>query len=255
MVAPPGRPTLLAVLLLALDTSSAVGVALLDSERVLAQEQHLDARRHGELLAPAVRSVLAAAGVDRRDLGAVAVGVGPAPFTGLRVGVVTALALGEALGVPVHGVGSLDALAASALAAAPASARGPLAGGFVVAADARRREVHWARVAVDDPSDALSGWRRTAGPDVSAAADVPAQGLPAVGRGATLYRDALPGPDVIAGASGDAQDAVALPLDPDPGVLGALVARRLATGGELLPPQPLYLRRPDAQVPASLAGR
>ncbi|MEH3078043.1 MAG: tRNA (adenosine(37)-N6)-threonylcarbamoyltransferase complex dimerization subunit type 1 TsaB [Quadrisphaera sp.] len=247
------------MLLLALDTSSAVGVALLDGERVLAQEQHLDARRHGELLAPAVRSVLAAAGVDRRDLGAVAVGVGPAPFTGLRVGVVTALALGEALGVPVHGVSSLDALAASALAAAPASARGPLAGGFVVAADARRREVHWARVAVDDPSDALSGWRRTAGPDVSAAADVPARGLPAVGRGATLYRDALPGPDVLAGASGDAQDAVAvpveLPLDPDPGVLGALVARRLATGGELLPPQPLYLRRPDAQVPASLAGR
>ncbi|MBC3760281.1 tRNA (adenosine(37)-N6)-threonylcarbamoyltransferase complex dimerization subunit type 1 TsaB [Quadrisphaera oryzae] len=243
------------MLLLALDTSSAVGVALLEGERVLAHEQHLDARRHGELLAPAVRSVLASAGADRRDLRAVAVGVGPAPFTGLRVGVVTALALGEALGLPVHGVSSLDALAATALAAGPVGSRGPLAGGFVVAADARRREVHWARVAVDDPADALSGWRRTAGPDVSAAADVVTEGLPAVGRGAALYRDALPGPDVLAGAPGDGQDPVALPLDPDPGVLGALVARRLVAGGELLPAQPLYLRRPDAQVPAALAGR
>ncbi|PWJ55429.1 tRNA threonylcarbamoyl adenosine modification protein YeaZ [Quadrisphaera granulorum] len=251
------------MLLLALDTSSAVGVALLEGERVLAQEQHHDPRRHGELLAPSVRSVLAAAGVDRRDLGAVAVGVGPAPFTGLRVGVVTALALGEALGIPVHGVSSLDALAASALAAAPVSARGPLAGGFVVAADARRREVHWARIAIDGGADALadplSGWRRTAGPAVDTPADVAAgiagEGLPAVGRGAALYRDTLPGPDVLAGASGDAHDTVELPLDPDPGVLGALVARRLATGGELLPPRPMYLRRPDAQVPAALAGR
>ncbi|MGQ7295422.1 tRNA (adenosine(37)-N6)-threonylcarbamoyltransferase complex dimerization subunit type 1 TsaB [Quadrisphaera sp. KR29] len=243
------------MLLLALDTSSAVGVALLDGERLLAHEQHLDARRHGELLAPAVRAVLAAAGADRRDLGALAVGVGPAPFTGLRVGVVTALALGEALGVPVHGVSSLDALAATALAAAPASARGPLAGGFVVAADARRREVHWARVAVEDASDALSGWHRTAGPAVSAPGEVPTQGLPAVGRGAAQYREALPGPDVLAGASGEGQDAVAVPLDVDPGVLGALAARRLAGGGELLPPRPLYLRRPDAQVPAALAGR
>ncbi len=94
------------MLILALDTSSSVGAALLDDERLLAAEQHHDPRRHGELLAPAVRSVLAAAGVDRRELDAVAVGVGPAPFTGLRVGVATALVLGEALGIPVHGVGS-----------------------------------------------------------------------------------------------------------------------------------------------------
>ncbi len=240
------------MLLLALDTSSAVGVALLDDERLLAVEQHHDPRRHGELLAPAVRSVLAAAGVDRRDLGAVAVGVGPAPFTGLRVGIATALVLGEALGVPVHGVGSLDALAATALAAG----RGALAGGFVVAADARRREVHWARIAVQDPSDALSGWSREAGPDVAAPDDVPTLGLPAVGRGAALHRAELPGPDTASstagGVGGFDTDAAALPLDPDPGVLGALVARRLAAGGELLEPSPLYLRRPDAVVPAAL---
>ena len=86
---------------------------------------------------------------------------------------------------------------------------------------------------------------------VAAASDVPAQGLPAVGRGAELYRDALPGLPAGAGAP----DGAALPVDPDPGVLGALVARRLERGGELLPPQPLYLRRPDAKVPAALAGR
>jgi tRNA threonylcarbamoyl adenosine modification protein YeaZ len=235
------------VLILALDTSSSVGAALLDGERLLAAEQHHDPRRHGELLAPAISAVLAAAGVDRRELGAVAVGVGPAPFTGLRVGVATALVLGEALGVPVHGVGSLDALAATALA----TGRSALAGGFVVAADARRKEVHWARIAVDDASDPLSGWRRTGGPAVAAPGDVPTEGLPAVGRGAELYREALPGlPD---GAV--APDGAALPTDPDPGVLGALVARRLERGGELLAPQPLYLRRPDAVVPAALAGR
>ncbi len=241
------------MLILALDTSSSVGAALLDGERLLAAEQHHDPRRHGELLAPAVSAVLAAAGVDRRELGAVAVGVGPAPFTGLRVGVATALVLGEALGIPVHGVGSLDALAATALAAG----RQSLAGGFVVAADARRREVHWARIAVDDASDPLSGWRRTGGPAVAAPTDVPAEGLPAVGRGAELYREALPGLPVGApgGEPGDRADRAALPTDPDPGVLGALVARRLERGGELLPPQPLYLRRPDAKVPAALAGR
>jgi tRNA threonylcarbamoyl adenosine modification protein YeaZ len=233
------------VLILALDTSSSVGAALLDGERLLAAEQHHDPRRHGELLAPAISAVLAAAGVDRRELGAVAVGVGPAPFTGLRVGVATALVLGEALGVPVHGVGSLDALAATALA----GGWGALAGG--VAADARRKEVHWARVAVDDASDPLSGWRRTGGPAVAAPGDVPTEGLPAVGRGAELYREALPGLPDGAPAPGGA----ALPTDPDPGVLGALVARRLERGGELLPPQPLYLRRPDATVPAALAGR
>lgn len=231
------------MLLLALDTSAAVGVALTDGTRVLASVTEEDTRRHAELLAPAVREVLSRAGADRRDLTAVVAGVGPAPFTGLRVGVVTALVLGEALGVPVHGLCSLDALAATALAAAPRA----LAGGFVAAADARRREVHWARYAVHDAADPVRGWERVEGPAVGAAAAVPREGLPCVGRGARLYLDALPGP----AADGDRQVREQVPEHLDPGLLAAVAADRLTRGQALLAPEPLYLRRPDATEPGA----
>ena len=93
------------MLLLAFDTATpAVTVALHDGSTVLAESAEVDARRHGELLAPAIARVLAASGRTQRELTGIAVGVGPGPFTGLRVGLVTARALGEALRIPVHGV-------------------------------------------------------------------------------------------------------------------------------------------------------
>ena len=99
-------------MLLALDTATpAVTVAVADGATVLADATAVDPRRHGELLAPAVESVLRTAGVDRRELTAIAVGTGPGPFTGLRVGLVTARTLGHALGIPVLGVCTLDVLA------------------------------------------------------------------------------------------------------------------------------------------------
>jgi len=222
------------MLLLALDTAGAsVTVAVHDGERVLAEHPPDDGgtgRRHAEELVPAVAAVLARAGADRRDLTAVAVGVGPGPFTGLRVGVVTARVLGGVLGVPVHGVCSLDALAEAACsgpAAAPQE--------FTVALDARRREVHWAAYRrVDD-----GGWLRTEGPAVAAPADV-RRGRPVVGRGALLYPVEL-GPPVPG-----------VPLDVGAGALAAVAVRALEAGephGDLLPPDPLYLRRPDAAVP------
>jgi tRNA threonylcarbamoyladenosine biosynthesis protein TsaB len=222
-------------MLLALDTSAAVGVALHDGERVLASRAEDDPRRHTELLAPAVREVLAEAGIARADVTAVAVGVGPAPFTGLRVGLVTARTLGLVLGVPVHGVCSLDAVAATALAAAP----GALSGGFVVATDARRREVHWARYDVLDPTDPVRGWTRVDGPGVAAPVDVPTGGLPVVGRGARLHAGALPGP------AGEVPEVL------DPALLAAVAADRLRRGETLLAPEPLYLRRPDAAEPGA----
>ena len=81
-----------------------------------------------------MQAVCADAGTSLRDIDAVVVGVGPGPFTGLRVGMVTAAALGDALDVPVHGVCSLDAIAVEA------AGEGPL----LVVTDARRREVYWA---------------------------------------------------------------------------------------------------------------
>ena len=124
------------MLVLGFDTATpAVSVALHDGERVIAAASALDARRHSELLTPMIAKIMADAGASRADLTAIAVGVGPGPYTGLRVGVVTARVLGSVLRLPVSGVCSLDVIAASAAPAGP----------FLVATDARRKEVYWAR--------------------------------------------------------------------------------------------------------------
>jgi tRNA threonylcarbamoyladenosine biosynthesis protein TsaB len=204
--------------LLALDTATpAVTVALADGDRLLAERSTVDARRHGELLAPAIEEVLAEAGVDRTALTGVAVGVGPGPFTGLRVGLVTARTLGAVLAIPVLGVCTLDVLALGS----------GLDGDFRVVTDARRREVHWAAYRAGD-----LGPVRIDGPHVAAPADSAYEG-PAVGAGAELYPEAFPGHRG--------------PLHPRAADLAAWVARGLPT----LPPDPLYLRRPDAAEPGS----
>jgi tRNA threonylcarbamoyl adenosine modification protein YeaZ len=208
------------VLILGLDTATpAVTVGLYDGAQVLATDIRVDARRHGELLAAGIARVHAEAGTTMGDLDAVAVGVGPGPYTGLRVGVVTALAIGDALGVPVHGVCTLDVLAAQ-------SAHG---GSLTVVTDARRREVFWA--SYDETGVRIAG--PAVGRPTEVAATVSGR---AVGAGARLYPEAfgeVDGPDF-----------------PDAGVLCAVVAHRLAGApGELLPARPIYLRRPDTSEP------
>jgi tRNA threonylcarbamoyladenosine biosynthesis protein TsaB len=218
------------VLLLGIDTATpAVTVALHDGGQPLAQLVTVDAHRHAELLAPAVAKVIADAGLTQRDLTGVVAGVGPGPFTGLRVGLVTARVLGAALGIPVYGVCSLDAIAADAVAGAAVTGPG---GDFLVATDARRREVYWARYD--------RAGRRLSGPDVSRPADIPASGLPAAGEGPALY------PELLAGGLG--------PVFPAAATLCRIAATALATGDQdrvLLPPEPLYLRRPDAREPGA----
>ncbi|GGB47009.1 tRNA (adenosine(37)-N6)-threonylcarbamoyltransferase complex dimerization subunit type 1 TsaB [Flexivirga endophytica] len=214
------------MLLLALDTAtSAVTVALHDGDHVVAEESLVDSRRHAETLTPMISSVVAAAGKSPVDLTAIAVGVGPGPFTGLRVGLATAGTLGLALDIPVHGVCSLDALAY-----AVARADTPPAD-FVVAADARRKEVYWARYRTTGESV-----ERTSGmPQVSRPEELPEEirSLPAAGRGPTLY------PEFFAAALS--------PLDVPAGALASYAVRELAAGRDLLPLQPLYLRQPDAK--------
>jgi tRNA threonylcarbamoyladenosine biosynthesis protein TsaB len=206
--------------LLAFDTATpAVTVALHDGERVVASLTRVDARRHGELLAPGITALLDEAWVARQDLTAVAVGVGPGPFTGLRVGLVTARTLALALDIPVYGVCTLDVLAAAAVDSS--AVQQP----FLVATDARRKEVYWA--SYDEAGARLDG------PHVSRPADVATQG-PVVGSGGLLYPEAFPRP--------------VGPEYPDAGVLAAVVTDERA---ELLDPEPLYLRRPDAAVPSS----
>ena len=113
------------MLVVGFDTATpAVSVALHDGERVISEAFAADARRHGELLAPMIAKVIADAGASRADLTAVAVGVGPGPYTGLRVGVVTARVLGAVLGIPVYGVCSLDIIAAATSAQGAHSSAG-----------------------------------------------------------------------------------------------------------------------------------
>lgn len=217
------------MLLLAFDTATpAVTVALRGDEGVLAERTEIDARRHGELLAPGIEKVLADAGCPRSELTGVAVGVGPGPFTGLRVGLMTARALGDALAIPVHGVCTLDILAAQAAAGGDA---GP-GGRFAVATDARRREVYWAGY------DAAG--RREGEPAVDRPAEIAGRlaALPVAGEGPRLYPGQFPhgiGPAL-----------------PSAAVLADLVARLLREDpAALLPPFPLYLRRPDAVEPGA----
>lgn len=215
------------MLLLAFDTATpAVTAALLDTDsgRVLASADQVDARRHGELLLPAVDRVLRTAGVGKEQLGALVVGVGPGPYTGLRVGLATAAALGHALGIPVHGVCTLDGIAHAAREAG-------LQGAFTAATDARRKEVYWACY------DAAGA--RVDGPHVDRPAEVAERlgQLPAVGAGALLYPEVFR--DVPAG----------MPEHQSAAALAAYAAAELAAGRPLLPPTPLYLRRPDAEVP------
>ncbi|WP_230209044.1 tRNA (adenosine(37)-N6)-threonylcarbamoyltransferase complex dimerization subunit type 1 TsaB [Nostocoides sp. HKS02] len=188
----------------------------------------LDARGHTEHLAPLVTEVLESAERSPADVTDVAVGTGPGPFTGLRVGMVTALVFGHARGVPVHGVCSLDALAYDAAALVGE-------GEFLVATDARRKEVYWARYAARNGAA-----QRLTEPAVDRPADLPehVRAVPTAGRGPLLFpelfRSVVPVHDVQATS------------------LAALAAQRLAAG-VAMPVEPLYLRRPDALTTAERA--
>lgn len=201
-------------IVLAIDTATpavTAGIAWLRSGTcdLLAQRVTVDARAHAELLTPSVLSALAEAGLAMSDLDAVVVGCGPGPFTGLRVGMATAAAYGHALGIPVHGVCSLDAIG------------GQTTGDTLVVTDARRREVYWARY-----RDGV----RADGPAVSAPADVavgPARSVAGSPEHAALFdlvRLDITAP-TIAGLTGAVDDWVSAPA--------SLV--------------PFYLRRPDAK--------
>jgi tRNA threonylcarbamoyl adenosine modification protein YeaZ len=214
------------VLVLALDTSSAAILTAVYAlpetgpSTELACHDAVNARGHTELLAPSIASCLTNAGISPSELDAVVAGLGPGPFTGMRVGLVTAAAMAQALSIPTYGVCSLDAIAQ----------RGHH--DLLVATDARRHEIYWARY---DASGT-----RTDGPHVARAADVSTDGIAAMtGAGARLYQPEL--------------DRPLLDREyPDLGALVAVAADRIRSGaaGETL--TPLYLRRPDAVPPAAV---
>jgi tRNA threonylcarbamoyl adenosine modification protein YeaZ len=206
------------VLVLALDTATPTLVAGVarwsagDGTEVLAERAVPSGNRHAELLTPAIQGVLTDAGVAMADLDAVVTGLGPGPFTGLRVGVVTAVALADARGLPVVGVCSLDAIGS---------------GARTVVTDARRKEVYWAAYDAEGA--------RTDGPGVVRPEELGRTG-PFVGDPAFAPRldaDVAPAEVTTAGLLRAAGPQLA-----DPSSAGPLV--------------PLYLRRPDATPPTAI---
>jgi tRNA threonylcarbamoyladenosine biosynthesis protein TsaB len=184
------------------------------SLEVLDERSHLDARRHGELLPRLISEALATTGHVPSDLEAVAVGVGPGAYTGLRVGLATAEALGFSLEIPIHGVVTLDAIAFASGRSRP----------FAVVTDARRREVF------------VALYRDHRSPEGDAAVgrpDAVASGLESRAVLAPPETPVLPGVEftVCPGASAAAVCAVAVD--------------RWSANQPTTPARPLYLRRPD----------
>ena len=209
------------MLVLAIDTSTPdliVGIVDSDNKTTLGSRIIEDTREHNEQLTPMVQETLAEADKTFADLGAIVVGCGPGPFTGLRVGMVSAAAFGDALAIPVHGVCSLDAIAGGINPSTPRA---------LVATDARRREIYWATY-----TDGI----RTTGPDVIAPAQLELE----------QNVDIISIPEHLGEKLPESLQGVKkLSLRPTPENLVAL-ADLTAT------PEPLvamYLRRPDAKEP------
>jgi tRNA threonylcarbamoyladenosine biosynthesis protein TsaB len=238
------------VLVLAFDTATAVVTTALCEWRPgegshVRAATHTSDRRHAEYLAPSIMGVLAEGGASPGDLSVIVVGVGPGPYTGLRVGLATAHAMGETLGIPVHGVCTLDALAFASQREKP----------FVVATDARRKEVYWAR---------YDSYRsRVSGPEVGPPSEAAEPGLPVLGEGVALYPAVLGDSAGLGEAGlgeaglgdsavlGDSAGLEVEPRSPSAAAMAELAVRRLngEPGLPLLPAEPLYLRRPDAREP------
>jgi tRNA threonylcarbamoyl adenosine modification protein YeaZ len=197
---------------LAIDTSVGVSVAILRSNGELTQSQSVDHGMQGELTAELISQVVAASGIKISDITDVVVGVGPGPFTGLRVGLVTAAVFAHARNIPIHGICSLDAIAFD------------YAKPCVVVTDARRKELYWARY--ED--------KRIGEPQVSKPEDLLAQFLNTdfVGPGAQLYPDSI---------SGSVLELKA----------GSLAKLFVSGNAQLVDVSPMYLRKPDAVEPTT----
>jgi len=197
---------------LAIDTSVGVSVAILRSNGEVTQSQPLDHGMQGELTAELISQVVIDSGLEIHEITDVVVGVGPGPFTGLRVGLVTAAVFAHARAIPIHGICSLDAVAFD------------FAKPCVVVTDARRKELYWARY----------DGKRTSEPQVSNPEDLLAQFPDSefVGPGAQLYPDSISGQVLELKASS--------------------LAKLFATGSaQLVDVSPMYLRKPDAVEPTT----
>jgi tRNA threonylcarbamoyladenosine biosynthesis protein TsaB len=206
------------VRIIAVDTClAACSVAVMEGDAVLAAISEPMVRGHQERLASMVREAMGAAGLAFADLDRIGVTVGPGSFTGLRVGLAFAKGLSAALNRPCIGIGSLQALA------------GERPGLTIAVVDARRGQVYAQAFRDGRPLTEPAALRAE-----DAIADIRSLGEPAalVGSGAPLMAEAFPHAHLAPAAV------------PDPVVVARLAARSEA------PAKPLYLRAPDAVLPA-----
>ena len=244
--------------ILSIDSSLGTQVAVVDAApaagaralRVLSQDEQADTRRHAESLGQMLSRAMSAPEVAERPLDAVVAATGPAPFTGLRAGLVTAGVVGRTRGVPVHGVSSLDAVARRALDDLGAH-EGQADPVVLVATDARRREVYTALFGANGPDDVTRLTEIIVCPPAQVAQRLAEQapgqdgGAGSIdvvaGSGAVLY------PELAETAS--CREALA-PVSGDVLTQVRIALARLERGEELST-QPLYLRHADVQMPAA----
>jgi tRNA threonylcarbamoyl adenosine modification protein YeaZ len=204
-------------MLLAIDTSAGTSVAVVDRDRgAIVEISEADTRRHAEVIGDLIKTALAQSGVGISELSGVAVGMGPGPFTGLRVGIAAAQAFALGAGKPVVRVVSHDAIAFGHYAT---GATGPL----LVVTDARRHEVYW-----------------------SAYSGVDAEGIPVRAAGPALDKpDELPG-SVVGYAGYLRVDAIEVSA----ASVGLLAESLYLHKRQFAEREPLYLRSPDVTLSA-----
>lgn len=197
-------------MLLAIDTSIGTSVAVVDRDGgVLAERAEHDTRRHAEVIGTMIRDALADADIAVDRLSGVAIGMGPGPFTGLRVGIAAAQAFAIGANKPLVRVVSHDAVAFGHTEP------------VLVVTDARRREVYWTAYGAPDAAGLPV---RIAGPALSAP---------------DRLREALPDLDSMLRV-----DALAVSA----GALGMLAETMFANGRDFAGAEPLYLRSPDVTM-------
>ncbi|MET4638701.1 tRNA (adenosine(37)-N6)-threonylcarbamoyltransferase complex dimerization subunit type 1 TsaB [Mycetocola sp. 2940] len=196
-------------MLLAIDSSTGTSVAVVDRDGgILAENALTDTMRHAEVVGALLRDTLAEAGVRAADLSAVACGMGPGPFTGLRIGIAAARAFAFGAGKPIVPLVSHDAVAFAWYSAGNS-------GDLLVATDARRGELYWSTYA---GATAAGLPVRASGPGLATPGEVPSGGI--------------------------RLDAVSVSA----GSLGMLAELTWAAGADFAADEPLYLRSPDVTL-------
>ena len=225
------------MIVVGIETSTPQTSVAIGGEQGIVAQMSVAGRARQEAAVPALQQLLRWSGTDLHHVGGVAVGIGPGLFTGLRVGVVTAKTLAQALAVPIVGLTSLDVLA-FAVRHTPRR--------ICAVIDARRREVFWSLYRPVPGGVVRETEHAVARPDhlIAELSAVPGDVL-VVGDGAILYRH-----EIERELGGRVEFASATHAHPQAASLVELAAPRLLREehDRLFDVVPVYLRKSDAEI-------